>query len=71
MCYFCVFKKRKKMIHKVYLDDEQVSVKEMPRCKLDVRPIGGVVPEGYITSEEFRKLAIAKVNKFCDKHGLL
>ena len=59
------------MTHKVFLDDEQVSVKEMPRSRYDARPIGSIAPEGYTTSEEFRKLAIAKVNKFCDKHGIL
>ena len=25
----------------------------------------------YMSSEEFRKRAIEKVNKFCDKHGIL
>jgi len=59
------------MKHKVYFDDEQVSVKEMPRSRHNIRPIGSVAPEGYTTSNEFRKLAIAKVNKFCDKHGIL
>ena len=29
------------------------------------------IPEGYITGEEFRQRAIIKVNKFCDKHGIL
>ena len=59
------------MTHKVFMDDEQVSVKEMPRSIFKARHIAGIAPEGYTTSEEFRKLAIAKVNKFCDKHGVL
>ena len=29
------------------------------------------VPDGYMTGDEFRKRAIAKVNIFCDRHGLL
>jgi len=62
------------MLHKVYLDDEQI-VAEIPRYKRGVRlenpAVSGIVPEGYITSDEFRKLAIAKVNRFCDEHGLL
>ena len=29
------------------------------------------VPEGYMTSSEFRQRAIEKVNKFCDKNGIL
>jgi len=59
------------MTHKVFLDDEQVSVKEMPRSRFKAPHIISIAPEGYTTSEEFRKLAIAKVNKFCDKHGIL
>jgi hypothetical protein len=30
-----------------------------------------VAPEGYMSSEEFRKRAFEKVNNFCDKHGIL
>jgi len=30
-----------------------------------------VAPEGYMSSEEFRKRAFEKVNKFCDTHGIL
>ena len=63
------------MIHKISLNDEQMNVKEIPRFKSGIRfenpAVGGIVPEGYITSEEFRKLAIAKVNRFCDEYGLL
>ena len=63
------------MIPNVDLYEEQVIVKENPLYKLDFRfentKVDNIVPEGYITSEEFRKLAIAKVNSFCDKHGLL
>ena len=29
------------------------------------------MPEGYMSSEEFRKRAFEKANKFCDKHGIL
>ena len=29
------------------------------------------VPKGYLTSDEFKKHAIIKVNEFCDKHGIL
>ena len=28
-------------------------------------------PAGYMTSSEFRQRAIEKVNKFCDKNGIL
>ena len=30
-----------------------------------------IMPEGYISSEEFRKRAIEKVDKFCNKYGIL
>jgi hypothetical protein len=67
------------MIHTVYLDDEHVNgrklLKEIRRYKRGVRfknpAVGAIAPEGYMTGEEFRKLAVAKVNKFCDEHGLL
>jgi len=29
------------------------------------------IPEGYMTSEQFRHRAITKVNQFCDKHGII
>ena len=29
------------------------------------------IPEGYMTSEEFRRRATIKVNQFCDRHGIL
>jgi len=28
-------------------------------------------PDGYVTSDEFRERAIEKVDKFCDKYGIL
>ena len=67
------------MIHTVYLDDEFVEVKEFPEEMLDrkrgvraeTHVFDNAVPEEYMTSEEFRKQAIIKVNKFCDKHGIL
>ena len=31
----------------------------------------GIVPEGYMTSEEFRKSAMDKVKKFCDDNGII
>ena len=29
------------------------------------------VPDGYMTGDEFRERAIEKVDKFCDKYGIL
>jgi hypothetical protein len=67
------------MIHTVYLDDATVNgrklLKELRRYKKGIRfdnPVtNGVVPEGYMTGEKFRKRAVMKVNKFCDEHGIL
>jgi hypothetical protein len=30
----------------------------------------GVIPEGYLTVDEFEKQAIKIVHKFCDEHGI-
>jgi len=67
------------MIHTVHLDDEYIDVKkileEISNQKQGVRFEGSatnnVAPEEYMTSEEFRKQAIIKVNSFCEKHGIL
>jgi len=63
------------MIHTVYLDNEYVAEMKNVHYKQDVRfensVVSDIAPEEYMTSEEFRKRAIAKVNKFCDEHGLL
>ena len=59
----------------IHLNNEYVDVKKVCRYKRGVRfenPVdSNVVPEGYMTSEEFRKRAFEKVNKFCNKHGIL
>ena len=67
------------MIHTVYLNDEydnvQKLLKEIRRYEQGVRiespNANNVAPEGYMTSEEFRKRAAVKVNTFCNKHGIL
>jgi len=67
------------MIHTVYLDDEYSNVKkiltDISRQKegvgFDKPATDGVVPEGYMTSEEFRKRSIIKVNTFCKEHDIL
>lgn len=56
------------MTHTVDLDDHYVDVRK-PRHYKSVRE--SVAPEGYMTSEEFKKRAVAKVNAFCDKYGIL
>jgi hypothetical protein len=64
------------MVHTVHLNDE-FDVKELPketsRGEVNVRNRydRNVESGRYMSSEEFRKRAIEKVNKFCDKHGVL
>ena len=63
------------MVHTLHLDDE-FDVKELPNeishgINLKYRYDRYVVSERYMSSEEFRKRAIEKVNNFCDKHGIL
>ena len=62
------------MIHTIHLNDEYVGVrellKEIRRQKQGVR-FDGATPDGYMSSEAFRKRAIEKVNNFCNKHGIL
>jgi hypothetical protein len=67
------------MVHTVYLDDTTINgrklLKDLRRYKKGVQfespAASGIAPEGYMTSEEFRKHAVIKVDKFCDKHGIL
>jgi len=67
------------MVHTVHLDDEYVNVqellKEIHSQKQGVRfenPVSNhVAPEGYMTSAEFKKRAILKINSFCEKNGIL
>ena len=63
------------MIHSIQLDGEYVAVKKLPKKtpyhKQNVHFRSSIAPEGYLTSEEFRKRAIEIVNTFCDKHGIL
>jgi len=74
-----VYKNKQIMIHTVHLDDEYVNVKELLKeihsqkqgVRFDNHIKNGAAHNEYMTSEEFRKHAITKVNKFCDKNGIL
>ena len=33
--------------------------------------VTGIAPDGYMTSQEFRRRATAKVNNFCKTYGIL
>jgi len=63
------------MIHSVHLSDEYVAVKKSPKetrsRNQGLRFKDNIAPEGYLTSEKFRKRAVEIVNTFCDRHGIL
>ena len=67
------------MIYTVKIDDSTRNGKRMMKelskdpegVEFENPAITGKIPEGYMTSEEFEKVAIEKVNKFCEKHGIL
>jgi len=67
------------MIHTIHLDDEYVNVKKILKeiyrqeqgVRFENQATNGAVKKGYMTSEEFRKRAIIKVNSFCEKNGIL
>ena len=62
------------MVHPIHLDDNQVSVKEIRRYKRGVcfeNPVGSnIVPEGYMTVEEFRAEAKSSLTKLLNEHGI-
>ena len=61
------------MVHAVYWNNE-FDVKELPKEIShggENRYDRNVESGRYMSSEEFRKRAIEKVNQFCDKHGIL
>jgi len=62
------------MIHTVHLDDEYVNAKEIHSPKQGPRfenpGTTGIVPEGYMTVEQFRTEAKASLTKILNKHGI-
>jgi hypothetical protein len=66
------------MIHTVHLDDTTINgrklLRELRRYKKGIKfenPItNDVVPEGYLTLEEFRREAKASLTKILNKHGI-
>ena len=64
------------MVHTVHLNSE-FEVRELSeetsrkKVNLKNRYDKNVESGRYMSCEEFRKRAIEKVNKFCDKHGIL
>jgi hypothetical protein len=66
------------MIHSVHLDDTSVAgkrfMKEFSCVRKDIEfenpAVTGVVPEGYMTSEQFRKVMHDDVRNFCKKNHI-
>ncbi len=47
-------------------------LKRYPKTvKFDNPAESGIVPEGYVTAEEFRKIAMEDTIKFCEENGIL
>ena len=71
-----ILKKVYIMVHTMNLTDT-IDVEEFPKeishggINLKNRYNRNTVSGIYMSSEEFRKRAREKVNKFCDKHGIL
>ena len=67
------------MIHTVKIDDKTRNGKKILNelrhyhsgVEFENPAITGVVPEGYLTSEEFRVESMKDLEKVCRKHGLL
>ena len=67
------------MRHTVHLDDQHINGRKLLKethsykhgARFDNPAVSAAAPEGYMTGEEFKKHAVAKVNKFCDEHGIL
>ena len=51
--------------------EEDIMVAEPCIAEYQNPAVTGIVPNGYMTSEEFRRRATAKVNNFCKTYGIL
>lgn len=68
------------MIHTVHLDDRYSNIKSLLQeirsqeqgVRFEYHSVSdNINQEEYMTSEEFRKRSIKKVDKFCKKYGIL
>ena len=67
------------MIHTVKIDDKTRNGKKILNelrhyrsgVEFENPAVTGVVPEGYLTSEEFRVESMKDLEDVCRKHGLL
>ena len=70
---------QKNMIHTVKIDDQTRNGKkvltELRRYRTGVKfenpAETGVVPEGYVTGDEFESLVKENLNSYCKKNGIL
>ena len=52
-----------------YEEDIMVMEPDIDECQNPA--VTGVIPNGYMTSKEFRRRATVKVNNFCKTYGIL
>jgi len=51
---------------------QEMEIDEPRRWYSDENPVfTGIIPEGYMTGDEFEKGCIEDIEKFCNEHGLL
>ena len=50
--------------------EEDIIVAE-PIAEYENPAVTGIIPDGYMTSQEFRRKAMEKVNNFCKTCGIL
>ena len=53
----------------IYKEDTVLVEPHIAECQNPA--VTGIIPNGYITSQEFRRRATAKVNNFCKTYGIL
>ena len=62
------------MIHPIHVDEQQVGMKEKRRYErgngFDNTVGSNIVPEGYMTVEEFRAEAKTSLTKLLNEHGI-
>ena len=66
------------MIHTVKIDDSTRTGKKLltdlnrarKGVEFDNPAISGIIPEGYMTIDEFREKAIEDTRIFCKEHGI-
>ena len=51
--------------------EEDIMIAEPYIAEYQNPAVTGIIPDGYMTSQEFRNRATVKVNNFCKTYGIL